>query len=267
MSKNYSIDIFDRKSVYGILLNSYPCKIRIKNIAHSSVLDYLKKTDFYEKYDINILIDIIVAKIIQYPDIFNMLREMNIKKKPGRYLTLHDTDKKLDRMTADIYMCVLTFLPSSRSIRNVSGADKHILSQFINVIINGKSHKITKKNNDIYINNIKLVVKSPKEMSDEERDVYDENIELGKDVAKLKSALFYFYEHFPEIDGDGAYMELMDTFIIKIYKAEKLAKTWNIDMYTIKSSNCNEEVDLPSTGSDLGGYDFNRMIDDLSVKC
>ncbi len=110
------------------------------------------------------------------------------------------------------------------------------------------------------------VLKILKDFNDQQLEMYKDYIKDGFDdyTARIKGTLAFF-RFGGWIDGDGTFIELMDTFIISIVKNASLGSAYKIDCVTNILTNVinGRECHLPTTGSELANADFFKIINNL----
>lgn len=127
------------------------------------------------------------------------------------------------------------------------------------------SLKICMKNENLYLNNKQVRIKTPTEMSEDELDTYEDLRDTNERLARISASLFFFPFEDP-IDGSGTMTALVDELAYRVSDTSKLLNTCYIvsDHFKLKCPETGKEIDLPSTGSDLAYTNMSQLLNELS---
>ncbi len=137
--------------------------------------------------------------------------------------------------------------------------------------VGGKSHVITVQDEKLCVDGTPVPIAAWEALDDDQKNMFgdDEGAKLRTAYeaatslapAKLRANLHYFFadeDRFPDIAGDGTQMQLMDAIAIRVATGQPIASAYTVDKYTLTYDNI--EADLPSTGSELMDFDFDRIL-------
>lgn len=90
--------------------------------------------------------------------------------------------------------------------------------------------------------------------------------EKKKKTAQLFASLYFFYDedNFPDIAGDGTRMGVCDEFLRRLLFGEALAPKYVVKFGRLRIDGREEEEYIPTTGSDLMGFDFEGVVRGLN---